>query len=143
MTRYTDWDYETNIATEYKRIGECNQCGDCCKKRINIKMINGNKSTHGGETTDGDGRWSEIDGGKKEEFIKFYMNSNDTHQTCVALGPDNQCIEQELGKKPWVCSVWPTAPSDIEPFENCSYQFVEVAWWEIQQLIEKENELDG
>ena len=138
MTRYIDWDYDTNIATEYERTGECNQCGDCCKRRVNTRMVDGDKMNHGGRTTDGDGRWSEIDDGKKEEFIKFYMEPGDTHETCVALDPYNRCIEQEFGKKPWVCAIWPTAPSDIEQFPRCSYEFVEINRWKIDEVEYRE-----
>ena len=136
MTRYIDWDYDTNIATEYERTGECNQCGDCCKNKkvINFDMIDGDKRSHGGDTTNGEGRWSEIDNGKQREFIRFYMGPDKQLLPCTALGPDNRCIEQELGTKPWVCAVWPTVPSDIEPFENCSYQFVEINSWEFDEV---------
>ena len=128
---FIDWNYNTMIGTEYERRGECNQCGTCCKTTINIRMVDGDKTTHGGVTTDGIDRWSEVPTKYCREFVKFYMPTLDKEEEparCSALGFDNQCVLHDYDK-PWVCQVWPTAPSDIIPFKKCSYEFVEVDNW--------------
>ena len=134
---FVDYDYTTGVATEYVRDGICKQCGDCCKTTINMRMVDGDKYTHGGYTTDGDGRWSEVSNNGTKEYVKFYMpHEEEGNSPCPALALDgsNVCLwhDSEEGDKPWACRVWPTAPSDIESFENCTYKFVMVAQWEFE-----------
>ena len=125
---YIDWDYENEIAIRYERLGECNQCGDCCLKTIHLRMVDGDKWTHGGSTTDGEGRWSEIET-EKRDFVKFFTNG-DEPSLCLKL-INNLCSVN--GDKPWCCAVWPTAPADIETFPNCSYSFNEVGRWKFDE----------
>ena len=135
--KFIDWDYDTLIVTEYERVGECNQCGDCCKTRINIQLVGGDKNAHvgtttdeqAGTTTDEQGRWSEIgysDNDNERQFVRFYMPDEPVLCSCSAQA-DNLCTLN--GEKPWGCRVWPTAPSDITQFVNCSYKFVEIGRW--------------
>ena len=132
---FIDWDYDAGIATKYKRIGECNQCGDCCKMIINIKVANndGDISARdgGGDTTTERGRWTEIgdeDEDRSRRFVRFTPQPHVKRRTCSELPDDNLC---SLGNdRPWCCSVFPTSPSDIVGLENCSYEFVEISTWE-------------
>ena len=132
--QFIDWDYDALVATEYERIGECNRCGDCCRRTINIRRCDGEGDPRlmGGTTTDGEGRWSEVVGGEERLYIKFSMpyegQYEDENHTCSSLTEDNLCSAN--GEKAWVCEVWPTAPSDIEKFPRCSYSFKEVNRWE-------------
>lgn len=131
---FIDWDYRTGIATRYKRIGECNQCGDCCKIQIDISMVDGDKNSHAGTTTDEQNRWSEIGHHIEEpnrKFVRFHDPEETIHHQCVALGPDNLCTAN--GNKPWCCTIWPTAPSDIKQFPNCSYEFIEADNWDFNE----------
>lgn len=129
MTTYIDWDYDTLTAIRYKRIGECNNCGDCCKRLIKMKLVEGDSQTHGGITTNGECRWSEIENGDKREFVKFSDHEDPDHKPCVML-VDNMCSIN--GEKPWCCTVWPTSPSDIKSFKNCSYGFEVIKEWEFE-----------
>ena len=127
---FTDWDYDTGIATEYRRDGECSKCGDCCKVIIKLQMVGGDKDSYGGYATDGEKRWSEILGGEDREFVRFFSTDEPVEERCSALGPDNLCSLN--GTKPWRCQVWPTSPSDIALFSNCTYKFIEVDNWELE-----------
>ena len=136
--KFIAWDYVTSIATEYERRGECNQCGDCCRKTINMDMVEGDKNAHGGRGTNGAGIWSEIADADPREFVRFYLlpyevletmyKPKDIHRPCTDLDENNLCISN--GEKPWICSIWPTGPHDIKKFPNCSYEFVKGDSWQ-------------
>ena len=131
MITYIDWDYDTNIATRWKRNGECNQCGDCCKMLIKIRMVGGDRLNHGGHTTSGESRWSEIEDGDKREYVKFVNENDPDHKPCTELY-QNKCSLN--GTKPWCCVVWPVSPSDIEPFKDCSYTFEKIGEWNMDDM---------
>ena len=94
----------------------------------------GDKDEHGGETTDGEGVWSEVEDGPERQFIQFAATSDVMHQPCIGLSSNglNTCIYN--GNKPWVCKVWPTIPSDIKLFPNCSYEFEVEGQWDIDDI---------
>ena len=127
MKTYIDWDYENKVAIRYKRTGECNSCGGCCTKQVNIDLFDGSALTHGGTKTDGKKRWSEIATEKHSEFVRVWHEDNQWHKPCRALGENNVCGFND--DKPWFCAVFPTSPSDIEPFPDCSYVFTEIERW--------------
>jgi len=142
MPNFTEWNYDTGIATEYERIGECNRCGDCCRSVIDIKITkDGNKRYHGGKTTNEEGRWSEIMEvsdvahiKENREFIAFIPTDRE-HGGCHALDPETSLCTINSGfSKPWCCSVFPTAPSDIKNLPNCSYEFIKVNEYSIEEL---------
>ena len=132
---YIDLDYKSGIAIRYSRAGECNQCGACCKRRINVSTTDGDNLTHGSTATDGKGRWSAIEKGTHSEFIRFwYEDAAPWHKPCKFLGEHNNCFfHDDLS---WVCGVFPTAPSDIAPFPDCSYVFTEIERFAIDSHLE-------
>lgn len=137
---FISWNYDTKIATRYTRVGECNGCGDCCRRTINIEIGGGDKYKYGAPNPNGEGLWSEVENGSdKREFIKFkYLAPDhikefpfvDSSHECSGL-IDNKC-SYHGEEKPWVCKVWPTQPADIEQFPNCSYSFEEADNWEFE-----------
>ena len=142
MPNFTDWNYDTGIATEYERIGECNQCGDCCRATFNIKMSEGyDKQFNGGKATDEKGRWSEIMEVSEisrikgtREYTGFTLADRE-NPPCCALDPEtNLCTKEEFDRKPWICRVFPTVPNDIKDLPNCSYEFIKIDEWCIEEL---------
>lgn len=127
QSTYIDWNYDTKVAVRYARSGECNLCGGCCTKQVNIDVFDGNTLTHGGTATDGKKRWSEIETGEQSEFVRVWCEDNPWHKPCRSLGENNICAWAH--DKPWFCSVFPTAPADIELFPDCSYVFTEIERW--------------
>ena len=132
---FIDWDYDKNIATKYERTGECNRCGDCCYMHIGIQVANNDgdisAQDSGGDTTDGSGRWSEVgDKDEDREFVRFKPRPEVKRRACSTLLRDENACSLN-GDKPWCCTVFPTAPSDIAALENCSYEFIELDKWEI------------
>ena len=133
--RFTKWDYGAGIATSYKRVGECNMCGDCCKAIIKIKVPRDDSEDDDSvdECSDSEYKyiWSEVYAGNDRPdsargFIIFAATNEKTR--CCALGHGNICTLN--GEKPWHCVVWPTCPNDIKLFPRCSYSFEEVKRWE-------------
>jgi len=140
---FISWDYDTGIATRYTRVGECNQCGECCQHTISLVLIDGDKYTNGGVSTDEKENWSEIDHEDQEitrEFVKLKYKTPDTienfpfqeHHRCSMLDLDNDCMMHD-NDKPWICTIWPTQPRDLKNFLGCSYSFEEKESWEISK----------
>lgn len=124
------WDYDSKTWTEYERIGQCNACGECCKKLI--RYSNYGKTTNGqakmGTTTDRTGKWSEYRKGKIRRFIKILeINTNDESKACSQL-VDGKCAQHSiksvlLSGKLALCDTWPIIPDHVSPFKNCSFSF--------------------
>jgi len=127
---FIEWNYDTLVAREYERSGECNGCGDCCRTVFNMKMFGGEKTEHGGLAVDGKGIWTEIVSDSEDEddreFIRFSITEED--RPCSALLPDGKCT-QHGPRKQWCCRVFPTSPRDIDSLPNCSYEFTEIRNW--------------
>jgi Fe-S-cluster containining protein len=143
MPNFTDWNYDTGVATEYERIGECNQCGNCCRATFDLKMSEGSdKRFNGGNGTDGEGQWPEIKEvsdiphiNGNREFVAFVLRRQNPNPPCYALDPEtNLCTINSGFSKPWCCSIFPTAPSDIANLPNCSYEFIKVNEHAIEEL---------
>jgi hypothetical protein len=124
------------IATEYERLGECNRCNGqviCCNRVINMKMIGGDRESHGGYTVDGKGVWAEVvrdsDNDDDREFVRFEFSDKETR--CEALTSDNLCEFHNNGKA-WSCRVFPTLPRDIAHIPECSYEFRELNNWKFE-----------
>lgn len=147
-TQYYEWDYTTRTVIQYERQGECNGCGACCKAHIefrtsirpdlppNVRMEGDPEPREGGAYTTGKGIWSEVrlpDG--RRRFFEVYEIKPDTGR-CSQLGEDNKCT-MHLSKL-LICSGWPFAPSQVAPFPECSYSFVEVGRWNISEATDEQ-----
>lgn len=140
MTRYFKWDFDNKEQIEYRREGECNGCGACCKTLITFHAYN-KEDTEEFDQRDLDdavyqeGVWSEVntedEGGNRRYFTEPKIDLKDTdHKPCSALSPEHKCMVHEM--KPKICGVWPTLPEQVTPFEECSYSFVEIGRWPIE-----------
>ena len=120
--RYLGWDYESHEVIEYERRGECNECGDCCRATITLRGKNG-------DITDHEGTWSEVTRDNfKDRFFLRMLWVEQLNEPCCQLR-DNKCAIQDLKQSQQrICAEWPTHPSQVEPFPNCSYSFVEISW---------------
>ena len=133
MTRYLEWDYGRNTVTEYRREGECNQCGECCQG--NVLLMSAEISVvlwlHNCTSTSGEGIWQEIEDDDQAER-KFYT-------TLPALKEDTApcpLLKSKLcavhgTEKPVLCQHWPTGPHDLLNLPRCGYHFVAVNSWDI------------
>lgn len=134
--RFFEWDYDNDLVTEFERSGDCNGCGACCMGLIRFMVAGGDtlKANHnprnGGPTTDGAGVWLSVAVGGKARYFKMVSIEKTDHR-CSMLTTDNKC-RIHLGKSLF-SRAWPMNPSQIEPFDRCSYAFREVGRWKISE----------
>lgn len=132
---FIEWDYERGIATEYVRDGECNQCGQCCVTYISFYSgkRSGKHNHNGGIATDGVGVWNEVRNqhGTRRYFKIQEINRDISDHRCPMLRGDKageyRCSVQKTKFR--ICKSWPMSPSQIEPFDECSYSFRAVRSW--------------
>src|SRR5450432_224028 len=130
--RFFEWDYDHNTVVEYERLGECNSCGDCCTALIRFFITGQVKgaenewqtAANGGTTTTAQGVWTEVRKGNQRRFFNM-GESTPNVMRCSHLSEDNRCDIHFT--KPLLHKAWPMSPSQIVPFERCSYSFREVA----------------
>lgn len=125
--RYFEWDYVANRVIEWVRVGECCQCGACCRATIGFhfedtRLYAAEKA--GGYHTNGMGVWQEIRvGGRWRHFFQvIYMAVKG--RGCPAL-EKGLCAHYEDRK--WICREWPFSPRCVEALGECTYAFREVS----------------
>jgi len=125
--RRIKWDYESGIATEYKRSGECNNCGECCQEIIDLhgKGI-GCDSRNGNRAVYKNGVWGEENNGDRV-FMQLSMRGERGQCSNLVLGSGG-CTSH--GKKAFVCASFPIIPDHIKGLPSCSYKFTELASWQ-------------
>lgn len=151
--RTLTWDYDTNTVTEWCRMGSCNHCGECCEVMIYLRVIgecfNGD-ARDGGDNTTGEGIWHQVDklfwGGIEitEESMGWNCYEGvDEDGTCID-GQGERCLATTIDddqkgrcnhdseRKRGLCTAWPLHPDHVECFDNCSYRFVKLNEWEIE-----------
>ena len=130
--RFFEWNYNSNHVVEYERLGECNGCGDCCVALIRFFVLGKIKgqpnewqiAANGGVATSGHGVWLEVWIGSHRRFFQM-MEIKPESMQCVHFTEDRKCDIHFT--KPLLHKVWPLAPSQVTPFERCSYSFREIA----------------
>lgn len=124
------WIVENGQFVLYERRGECNQCGECCcHHNIQVSMqIGSNEDREEIEEEDSSWPleyegWSAIHDGDRWYWFKTTCISR-KEGSCEAYDPETHLctIWQSEDFKP-VCRYWPWHPSDILPFEKCSFYF--------------------
>lgn len=136
--RYFQWDYDKGIVIEYKRLGECNGCGDCCKAEIrlsaNVYDNTVNQQRDGGGYTDMKGIWNEVREDNRSYFFHFSpINTQviDEGHRCPMLTQANKCAVYNNRQR--ICTTWPTSPDQVEALPNCSYRFELVKQYTIEE----------
>lgn len=156
--RYIQWNYDTNTATEYERMGDCSRCGACCKAIISFTAIRypdlGPNVTlydevdddgypredirDGGYFVDGTGKWQEVV--RKDGVRRFFkVTEIDASEKALSEHACSALINDSEGKpacsvhdtKSLLCSAWPMAPEHVAPFPECTYEFVPINEWQI------------
>jgi Fe-S-cluster containining protein len=129
VTQYIDWNYDTGIAIEYRRDGECNGCGQCCNAKI-MYLRNRNDDLYS-RPGDLSGHWGEAHNDDNRIFLKMIDVGSPRVAPCSALGVDknwkSRCTIYD--KRPIICKEFPLLPREIEAFDQCSFRFVEIRRW--------------
>jgi hypothetical protein len=135
--RFVQWDYNTGMATEYRRITECNGCSDgmthCCRGKMTFMHIalpdeldEDQRALGGGYTTDGKGVWQGVDT-DKVHILRQFVSYERTDDVCPNL-VDDKCniYEDRCG----YCHQVPMCPSDNALIPECSVTFEIVKQWQ-------------
>ncbi len=131
---FIHWDYNKNIATEYERKGECNQCGDCCKGGMVFKTADVIESNgrNGSRATTEKGIWNELV--LVEDIVdneRIFFGQSRTYQmesACSSFREGIGCTKYI--DRPQICKSWPHSPKDVARFRRCSYYFEKVDQWD-------------
>ena len=128
------WDYDARTITKFRREGECNNCGVCCRMKITFAVVNPVEEDNlrqGGWFTSGQGQWVEarVDGHRQFFRMRSVMESD---SCCVHLGEDNRC--QIYRQRPLLCRTWPHTPFDLVNVPQCSYRFQILGHWLFEEL---------
>lgn len=143
FVEFIGWNFETGKATLYRRFGDCNGCGDCCRRKIFVRSTTilpdpvtgrmfyepGDDPQYGEEAMEP--RFN------NPERDSWQFDVTDEAQTCPALqnmmdGKGHCTVQRE---KPDQCSVFPTHPNDIKSLHNCSYHFEAMQAWEFSTEV--------
>lgn len=145
-TEFYEWDYENDRVVLWQRHGECNHCGQCCMLAggIEFKVTDTSEvgpgmypedfnPQNGGDSPGVVGKWSEFQNRDGERFyfgdIAFFPKPSPKPCPCWK---NSRCSIYE--ERPEICRVWPTNPTQIIPFDECSFSFEKVAEWRISEL---------
>jgi Fe-S-cluster containining protein len=136
--RYFEWDYVANRVIEWVRVGDCCQCGACCRVGIGFTFHEPYKAQKaGGHETDGKGIWQEVRVGRWRHFFRIeYMALKG--RGCPSL---ERGLCTEYGTRPWICREWPFSPRCIEAIPECTYGFREVGRWSFDVPVPEKPEV--
>lgn len=144
MTTRSFWAVEEGKLICYKRSGECNKCGDCCKGGIFYQSEIGHAVEQHVEREEGleDADWTKREGWAifAAQGIWWYFKvgrnlksvpaeaepgTEPDYPGCGSLA-DGQCEKwMEEDFRP-ICRYWPFLPEHLEWFPSCSFEFEEV-----------------
>lgn len=127
------WDYDANIVTEWLRMGECNRCGACCLIKINIPTVDSadRDCRLGGDSVDGAGVWCQYGTPNGARLWKIEITEEQNPHNCFeAL--EGTCVEGAECKG-LICTAWPLHPDHVDAFDDCSYRFIKLSEWAIEE----------
>jgi Fe-S-cluster containining protein len=131
--RFYEWNYDSDIVTEYHRSGECKQCGKCCQAQITFNVVKPRRNIgrKGGATTNELGVWSEVNLGRWSYFWKITDVDFD-YDGCECQNEKGLCDYHD--EKENICALWPMSPKCLEHFPDCGYAFEKTGEWKISEL---------
>lgn len=131
------WIVEGGQLVQYKRTGQCDQCGACCCAHTIRYDVSASVRTaaalpggNGGDGADWSGweGWSTLYGQGVWFWFRVSDVEDEPHQ-CPSYDVEmKQCtIWQDMEAFPLICRYWPVNPKDIVKFSNCGFSFERVA----------------
>jgi len=113
----------------YERLGECKQCGECCRKKITFQWYVAKPQE---DDADPEGDWLYWEGYSlifargAYWYIKVTgvkdPKADDERVPCWSLDGSLCSIHGDQFKMPPLCPLWPVHPKDLLP--GCGYSFV-------------------
>ena len=155
----TTWDYDKKLITDWLRLGSCNHCGECCQVTIYVDACGAddNDRRNGGDSASGEGQWHQHNnlfwGNIKitEEIGSWncyegvaedgtYIDKQGERQQAANVN-DNQKGRCNHERKKGLCAAWPLHPDHVNEFDNCSYRFLKLNEWGIEEAeLEEEKQ---
>ena len=127
------WVIRNGELTRWRRTGECNSCGDCCKGMLSYQMqvaIRDDAGAPGASDND----WSDFEGWSA--FLSqgiwwwFKVEQLEGGRTCGDLdciGGKHFCTTwQDSNTFRPICRYWPFHPDHLEWFPRCSFEMEEL-----------------
>lgn len=126
----TFWIVENGVLVRYRREGECNQCGECCRG-YRITYTVSVSFGHDDDDCGTDDTWKEWEGYSVFYaqgiwwFLKTLKIEYEEGVECPLLTHQGLCSEWKDPKdfKP-ICRYWPYHPADLEHFPECGFSFI-------------------
>jgi len=110
------------MSSKLVRQGECNSCGECCKK-LRITGVLSNILRQHGTLEDAEAYYL-YHGVKLVDVDKITDRALlEIDRRCDQLSEDNRCALHGQDKKPFICQKYPWFPDDIE---SCGFYFKKV-----------------
>ena len=134
---YYLWNYDRRVVVQYRRMGSCCQCGECCRGSLRVsvrKSIEDGKPRQGGEVTSGKNQWVEARHNGRRIFFRM-LGVEGQSSDCYWQNKQGLCTFYE--NRHFLCQAWPFTPHDIELFPECSYTFIELGRWTFEEVIAK------
>lgn len=131
MKTYT-WDYDNNLVTEWYRVGGCNKCGECCEITIYLGVVgnDGGDARDGGSGMNKKGHWHQWGMNGDSKYWEVKNMAHDEPCSCPIAGSD-ECVD-DSDKKGLICTAWPLHPDHVKCFDSCSYRFMKLNEWNIE-----------
>lgn len=137
----TTFDYDNKIIAEWYRVGNCNHCGECCNVMIHLKQFDNSDGRDGMCHTDNKGVWYEWVGYGRTRYWKTSIEwENKIHDCYDSCG--NTCYDGSPSKG-LICTAWPLHPLHVEGFDNCSYQFIKLNEWKMEDDTLEQKIVEG
>jgi len=134
--QFYEWDYTVMKVRQWLRMGTCNQCGECCHGEIHIRTTGeDHDARNGSDGTDGNDVWHEM---CPIEEPRRLVKITGIDRAAI---PEREepCYDEVLGcqyyndDRPFICQAWPMSPRHVEPFDNCSYSFILLSVWKLDE----------
>lgn len=144
MTRYFEFDFDSQTVIEYERHGLCNQCGACCIAVVTFQItqamrekFSGWDARNGGDRPGDSGRWQAVLIDGRWRFWKLLgVENKGLEFKCGMLTDDKRC-KIHTGKT-LLSREWPMSPAHVTPFDECSYSFTEKARMSLDEFYKVE-----
>ncbi len=140
--RFYAWNYDTGEVAEYLRLGECNKCGECCRVTVNITIAGVDLSPKDGGTCIPkeleQGIWSQADCYGRSRYWQLEIKDNEEELDFNCFDHVRSVCKDGAYEKGILCSIWPLHPDHIAAFNNCSFSFIKLHSWPIEEEVELE-----
>lgn len=126
MKDFQFWIVKGGKLVPYRRLGECNRCGDCCQVQIHVRARAWTESEKSRSLPEGVEDWADWEGWSvfRSQGLVWAMwyRKGRAKSNCEALKDGNRCKFHGRAEMRALCRYWPLNPRHLMWFPNCSYK---------------------